>query len=153
MADRYLNTYKTISPLNYIDYHKKDAIELLEREYGWKYYGGKHFESRFTRFYQEVFLPQRYGWEKRRDHISSLIVGGEMTREDGLKELEIPTATPEELKAETEYVLKKLDISWDEWNTKILNGPKRTEDEFKNMKPYWNVVYKVYKGIFGKRKK
>jgi len=144
MFDRYLNASQTIKPLNYIEYHKKDAIELLEREYGWKYYGGKHFESRFTRFYQEVYLPQRYGWEKRRDHVSSLIVGGEMTREEGIRELETPTATSEELRKETEYVLKKLDISWAEWE-QILKAPRRSEDEFRNMKPYWNMIYWVYK--------
>lgn len=150
MLDRHLNFSHTIRPLNYINYHKKDAIELLEREYGWKYYGGKHFESRFTRFYQEVYLPQRYGWVKRRDHISSLIVGGEMTREEGLEELEKKTATPEDIRKETEYILKKLDISWQEWETKILKAPHRVEDEFKTMKPYWNIIRKIYRRTTGR---
>lgn len=82
-----LRRVKIVRPLNYIDYSKKMAIEVLEREFGWKYYGGKHYESRFTKFFQEIYLPQKYGWNKMRDHISSLIVGGEMTREEGLCEL------------------------------------------------------------------
>lgn len=120
-----------IRPLQYIDYHKKDAIALLEKEFGWKYYGGKHFESRFTRFFQEVYLPKKYGWEKRRDHLSSLIVGGEMTREEAIKEISIPTSTSEQLAEETEYVLKKLDISREEWE-QILEAPNKSVEDYPN---------------------
>lgn len=130
-AYEYLYPVKNILPLVYIDYSKKDAIALLEKEFGWKYYGGKHFESRFTKFFQEVYLPQKYGWEKRRDHISSLIVGGEMTREEGLAEIKVPTSTPEQLEEETEYVLKKLDISKEEWE-QILAAPNKTVDDYPN---------------------
>ncbi len=128
---RFFYPVKEIMPLCYIDYAKKDAIKLLEDEYGWKYYGGKHYESRFTRFFQEVYLPKKYGWEKRRDHISSLIVGGEMTREEGLKEIEIPTATEQQLREETEYILKKLDVTEEEWNS-ILAAPNKTVNDYKN---------------------
>lgn len=128
---QYLYPVTEVRPLCYIDYSKKKAIEVLEREFGWKYYGGKHFESRFTRFFQEVYLPRKYGWEKRRDHISSLIVGGEMTREEGLAEIVIPTATPEQLAEETEYVLKKLDISEEEWKG-ILEAPNKTIDDYRS---------------------
>ena len=131
IGHEYFYPVKQIRPLLYIDYHKKDAIALLEKEFGWKYYGGKHFESRFTKFFQEVYLPKKYGWEKRRDHISSLIVGGEMTREEGLAEMQIPTSTPEQLAEETEYVLKKLDISQSEWE-QILAAPNKTIDDYPN---------------------
>lgn len=131
IAYPYLYPVKEIRPLQYIEYHKKDAIALLEKEFGWKYYGGKHFESRFTKFFQEVYLPQKYGWEKRRDHISSLIVGGEMTREEGLAEIQIPTSTPEQLKEETEYILKKLDVSDEEWKG-ILAAPNKSVDDYPN---------------------
>ncbi len=127
----YFYPVKQIRPLQYIDYHKKDAIALLEKEFGWKYYGGKHFESRFTKFFQEVYLPQKYGWDKRRDHLSSLIVGGEMTRDEAIAEMEIPTSTPEQLQEETEYVLKKLDISESEWKA-ILDAPNKTINDYKN---------------------
>lgn len=128
---RFLYRVKEIRPLCYIDYSKKGAIELLEKEFGWKYYGGKHFESRFTKFFQEVYLPAKYGWEKRRDHISSLIVGGEMTREEGLAEMEIPTSTKEQMDEETEYVLKKLDVSNEEWE-RILLMPNKDVNAYRN---------------------
>lgn len=118
-------------PLNYIDYSKKDAIALLEKEFDWEYYGGKHYESRFTKFFQEIYLPQRYGWYKLRDHISSLIVGGEMTREEGLKEIEAFNPSEQSLKEELDYILKKLDISEEEWNN-ILSGPYKTGYDYPN---------------------
>lgn len=137
---KYFYPVKELRPLCYLDYSKKMAIETLEREFGWKYYGGKHFESRFTKFYQEVYLPKKYGWEKRRDHISSLIVGGEMTREEGLEEISRPSSSEEELREETEYVLKKLDISWEEW-AEILAAPNKTIDDYMSEKKLKRVIF------------
>lgn len=136
----------TIEPLNYIEYSKKEAIETLEKEFNWKYYGGKHYESRFTKFFQETYLPQRYGWDKRRDHIASLIVGGEMTREQGLEELTILPSTQSEMEDDLDYVLKKLDISRQEWNS-ILNAPYKTEDDYPNYKKLVQLGMRV-KHIF-----
>lgn len=138
--------YRTtnISPLNYIHYEKKEAIKLLEKEFGWKYYGGKHYESRFTKFFQEVYLPQKWGWEKRRDHIASLIVGGEMTREEGMAELSIPSSTDEEKRDELEYVLKKLDISAEEWEN-ILELPRKKGTDYKNEQRMVGILKKVKK--------
>lgn len=141
---------KTIAPLDYIDYSKKMAIDKLEKEYNWKYYGGKHYESRFTKFFQEVYLPQKFGWDKRRDHISSLIVGGEMTREEALKEIETAPSTEEELEEERRYVLKKLDISEEEWKD-ILSGRIKTEDDYKNDKRITHLCIKI-RDIVVKRK-
>ncbi len=132
--------------LNYLEYSKKDAISCLEKEYGWKYYGGKHFESRFTRFYQEVYLPKKYGWEKKRDHISSLIVGGEMTREEGLKEMGSSTASREQLDEETEYVLKKLDISGDEWDH-IISAPNRSLDEYRSGEKIKRTIKRCFRRL------
>lgn len=119
-----------VAPLNLIDYHKKDAIALLEREFDWKYYGGKHYESRFTKFFQETYLPERYGWEKRRDHLSSLIVGGELSREEALREMKAEPTTEHSRDEERDYVLKKLDISREEWDN-ILKLPHRTLLDFR----------------------
>lgn len=127
---------KTIYPLQYIEYSKSSAIELLSREFGWEYYGGKHYESRFTKFFQEIYLPQRYGWYKQRDHISSLIVGGELTREEGLKEMNSSFPSEQSLKQELDYILKKLDITEEEWEA-ILNGPYKTGDDYKD---YSNIM-------------
>src|SRR5690606_34064421 len=71
-----------IDLLNYVYYSKKEAMKILEKEYQWKYYGGKHFESRFTKFFQSYYLPVKFGYDKRRAHLSSLIVSGEMTRDE-----------------------------------------------------------------------
>lgn len=127
---------KTVAPLDYIDYSKQMAIDLLEKEYNWKYYGGKHYESRLTKFFQEVYLPQKFGWDKRRDHISSLIVGGEMTREEALKEIEIAPSTKEELE--------------EEWKD-ILNRPVKTEDNYKNDKKITHLCIRI-RDIVSKRK-
>jgi len=136
---KYLYPVKEIRPLCYIDYSKKDAIALLEEKYNWKYYGGKHYESRFTKFFQEVYLPEKYGWEKRRDHISSLIVGGEMTREEGMDEISKPVASQSQIKEETEYILKKLDVSDEEW-AEILAAPNKSVDDYKNEKKLVHIL-------------
>ncbi len=141
---------KFVFPLNYINYSKKMAIATLEKEFDWKYYGGKHYESRFTKFFQEIYLPKKFGWDKRRDHISSLIVGGEMTREEGLKEIAIMPSTEAELEEEKEYVLKKLDITDEEWNY-IMEMPVKSEDEYPNDKKWVAFCMKI-KNMFCKKR-
>lgn len=126
-----VSSLKQITPLDYIEYSKKNAIELLEREFGWKYYGGKHYESRFTKFLQETYLPQRYGWEKRRDHLSSLVVGGEMTRDEALAEIDSSPSTGFQMKEDLEYILKKLDITNEEWE-EILKAPRKRGEDYKS---------------------
>lgn len=145
-----LKSVVTIHPLNYINYSKKMAIDTLEKEFGWRYYGGKHYESRFTKFFQETYLPQRYGWDKRRDHIASLIVGGEMSREEGLREMKIPPSTKDEMDEERNYVLRKLEINDEEWK-EILSMPYRTEDDYPNSKKLIQAGKKV-KHAFVKQK-
>lgn len=142
------SSIKTVSPLDYIDYSKKNAIEFLEKEFGWEYYGGKHYESRFTKFFQEVYLPKRLGWDKRRDHLSSLIVGGEMTRDEALEEINKPPCSETEKEEQLEYVLKKLDLTKDDWN-RIMASPVVDAREYKNqenierfLKKIKNIIWK-----------
>ncbi len=85
---RYVKTLKFIRPLNDIEYSKTKAIDELSKEYGWKYYGAKHWESRFTKFFQAYYLPIKFGFDKSRAHLSNLVVNNEMSREEALKELE-----------------------------------------------------------------
>lgn len=123
-----------VNLLNYIPYSKKAAMETLEKEFGWQYYGGKHFESRFTRFFQACYLPEKFGYDKKRAHLSSLIAGGEMTREEALKEMADTSAYPkEQMMEDLEYILKKLDISQAEWK-QIMSAPARSEDDYVNSK-------------------
>ncbi len=128
----YQLTVKRINLLNYVPYSKKDAIELLEKEFGWKYYGGKHFESRFTKFFQSYYLPRKFGYDKKRAHLASLVVGGEMSREDALLEMNDTSAYSEqEMLEDLDYIIKKLDISQSEWE-QIMTATTKTKDDYKN---------------------
>ncbi len=136
-----------INLLNYVDYSKKNAIEVLSREFDWQYYGGKHFESRFTKFFQSYYLPQKFGYDKKRAHLSSLIVGGELSREEALKEMDDHSSySEEEMMFDKEYILKKLDISDEEWDN-IMKGPCKTEDDYKNNKKIKNYLRDLQRRI------
>ncbi|MBC7483361.1 MAG: N-acetyl sugar amidotransferase [Rhizobacter sp.] len=106
-------------PLNYLAYDKEAARLELTCLYGWRDYGGKHCESRFTKFYQELYLPRKFGFDKRRLHLSSLIVSGQLTREAALEELAQPITFPDQARRDLKFVAKKLGLSVDELNTLI----------------------------------
>ncbi|MBL8101267.1 MAG: N-acetyl sugar amidotransferase [Anaerolineales bacterium] len=118
-------TQKRIAILDYINYTKKEALRVLQEELGWQYYGGKHYESIYTRFYQGYILPEKFGFDKRRCHLSSLICSGEMTREQALEELKIPTYSPSMQEEDREYVAKKLGFTEEEF-TAIMNAPQKS---------------------------
>jgi N-acetyl sugar amidotransferase len=122
---RRLLAHRRVDILNYIDYNKAEAMKILEQELGWRYYGGKHYESIYTRFYQGYILPVKFGYDKRRSHLSSLICSGELTREAALKELDKPTYQPSMQEDDREYVVKKLGLTDDEFEA-ILRLPKKT---------------------------
>lgn len=139
----YLGTTKRVNLLNYVPYSKKMAIQVLHDEFDWNYYGGKHFESRFTKFFQSYYLPKKFGYEKKRAHISSLIVGGELTREQGLIDMADDSAYPEsEMLEDRDYILKKLDITLDEWDM-IMAAPSKSEDDYKNNKKLMNRMIEI----------
>jgi N-acetyl sugar amidotransferase len=118
-----------LRPLNFMHYSKAEAIEDLEKNYGWRYYGGKHYESRWTRFFQAYYLPKKFGYDKRKAHLASLVVAGEMKREDALEELSKPLYTDNELAEDVAFVAKKLGISTDELHG-LVNAPPRHYTEF-----------------------
>jgi N-acetyl sugar amidotransferase len=121
-------TTRWIDILNYLDYRKVDALRLLQDELGWQYYGGKHYESIYTRFYQGYILPRKFGFDKRRMHLSSLICSGEITRDEALAELEKPPY-PEDLQAsDRDYVVKKLGITDAELEAIMREPPKKFAD-------------------------
>lgn len=122
---------KVHHPLNLVPYVKKDAEDELERRFGWQRFKHKHHESRFTRFYEDYWLPRRFGFEKRRAHFSSLIMTGQMTREEALERIAKPEMDEHFLTQEFEYVAHKLDLTVDELQA-IFDGPKRTYRDFKN---------------------
>jgi hypothetical protein len=124
--------------LDYIDYHKKTALETLQNELGWKYYGAKHFESVYTRFFQGYILPRKFGFDKKRVHLSSLIWSGQMTREGALEEITKDDYPPELQQQDREFAIKKLEIT-EEGFDQIMKLP---------LKSFWD--YPSYKKIFHK---
>jgi N-acetyl sugar amidotransferase len=112
-----------IEILDQLNYSKKLAIDVLRREYGWEYYGGKHYESVFTKFYQAYVLPVKFGFDKRKVHLSALIRTGEMTKEEAIKELALPSYNPLELINDKAYVLKKLGFSEVEFDAMMKEKP------------------------------
>ncbi len=113
-----------VAPLNYIPYDKNEAIDFLEKNFGWRYYGGKHYESRWTRFFQAHYLPAKFGYDKRKAHLSSLIVSGQMTRDEALAELEKPLYSDNELAEDKAFVAKKLGITVDQLDMFIADPPR-----------------------------
>lgn len=135
---------KFINILNYIDFSKTEAMPILEKEIGWRYYGGKHYESIYTRWFQGYWLPTKFGYDKRRSHLSSLICAGEITRSQGLEELKESTYPLALQKEDTAYVLKKFDITKDQLDA-MMNAPRKSYWDYK---PYGRV-YKtlLFKGL------
>lgn len=108
---RYIRGLHVVKPLNYLPYTKASAIETLSSKYGWRAYPQKHFESRFTKFYEGYWLPTRFGYDTRRVQFSSLILTGQMTRAEALHKLEMPAYDPATIADEFEYIATKLCIT------------------------------------------
>jgi N-acetyl sugar amidotransferase len=111
LTDVFVRRLRQIPFLNYLNYDKVRAKEVLSRELGWRDYGGKHYESIWTRFFQGHYLPTKFGFDKRRAHFSSLICSGGMTREEAVKALEDPPYPSGLLEEDTRFVLKKLGLT------------------------------------------
>ena len=118
-------------PLDLVPFVKSDAEDELERLFGWQRFKHKHHESRFTRFYEDYWLPRRFGFEKRRAHFSSLIMTGQMTRETALDRVSRPEMDEHFLKQEFEYVACKLGLTVAELQ-ELFDSPKRTYNDYKN---------------------
>jgi N-acetyl sugar amidotransferase len=127
----FLLKMEVLRPLNFLPYSKQGAIEVLERDYGWRYYGGKHYESRWTRFFQAYYLPYKFGYDKRKAHFSSLIVSCQMTREQALEALSEPLYDPQLLEDDKRFICKKLRISMEEFE-RLMAEPARHFSEFPN---------------------
>ncbi|MFN3916648.1 MAG: N-acetyl sugar amidotransferase [Flavobacteriales bacterium] len=132
---------KTIHLLNYLHYNKKEARALLEDKLGWKDYGGKHFESIFTRFYQGYILPKKFNIDKRKAHLSSLIISNQITRQEALEELQRPPYSKELMEEDKNYVIKKLGFTAEEFD-EYISTPPIPHTAYKS---YINLHYKVLK--------
>lgn len=143
---RYFKSIKVVRALNYRPYIKKEALDLLEKEYGWKPYPQKHFESRFTKFYEGYWLPERFGFDTRRVQFSSLILTDQMNREEALKMLEKPAYNPETIQDEFNYIATKLQISPNELKG-YFTMPKKFYWNYKNQEKMFNLGAKILKFI------
>lgn len=135
-------------PLDLIDYNKTEAVNILETQLGWKNYGGKHYESIITRFHQAFILPRKFGMDKRKLHYSNLICSGQISREDAVRAMAEPICNPQLLKQDYDYVIKKLDITVEEFE-RIMAAPPKHFSEYPNQ--YW-LLKLIAKG-YGVRSK
>jgi N-acetyl sugar amidotransferase len=122
---------RTVSILNYLDYRKADAMRVLQEELGWVYYGGKHYESVYTRFWQGYVLPRKFGVDKRYGHLSDLINAGQLTREEALEEIREPPYPADLAERDRKYVIKKLGLSENEFE-ELMALPRRTFRDYPN---------------------
>ena len=128
---RYFKGIRVVKPLNFIPYKKKDAVDLLKAKYGWQAYPHKHYESRFTKFYESYWLPKKFGYQKHRAHYSSLILTEQLKRSEALKKISSPAYDELEIKTDFEYIAKKLDWTYEELKD-IMKGENRSVMDYKN---------------------
>jgi hypothetical protein len=143
---RYIRGVQVVKPLNLLPYTKEHASKVLADTYGWRPYPQKHFESRFTRFYEGYWLPTRFGYDTRRVQYSSLILTGQMTREDALERLKKPAYDPATIEEDFEYIATKLRISVAELR-RYHEMPLKTYKDYKNREWMFDLGAKVLKAI------
>jgi N-acetyl sugar amidotransferase len=130
---------RTIRPLNFMPYNKEDALRVLE-EVGYKPYARKHGESIFTKIFQNYYLPEKFGYDKRRPHLSSMIMSGQISRDEALSDLEKPLYDKDELDIDIAYLCKKLRITRDQFNV-FMNAPNHIYSDFNN----WDSRQRILK--------
>lgn len=148
---------RSVSVLNFIEYNKQKTKELITRELGWRDYGGKHYESVWTRFYQGYILPEKFKIDKRKAHLSDLIFSGQITKEAAVEELKKPIYDPAQFKIDYEFALKKLGLTREEFE-RIMKLPPRSHYDFDFEKPIddryplLRPVKKIYRTLFPVKK-
>lgn len=148
---KFIKGIRIIYLLNYVPYSKKEAMKVLETELDWKYYGGKHYESKFTGFVQSYILPVKFKIDYRRATFSTQICAGEMSRNEALEELNKPPYNPEQAEREKEYVAKKLTISKETFD-EILKLPPKWYYQYPNDKKWLDKIYSFYLKYISKNK-
>lgn len=126
----FVRRIRMVAILNHVDYDKARAMQLLKDKLGWVYYGGKHYESIYTRFFQAYVLPRKFDIDKRKAHLSTLVLSGQMTREQALQEMKQPVYPEKLLQEDRSYSIKKLGMTEGEFET-IMALPRRTFFDYK----------------------
>jgi N-acetyl sugar amidotransferase len=127
---------KWVPILNYVNYVKEDVKKFLIEELGWRDYGGKHYESIFTRFFHAYYLPEKFGFDLRKSYLSALISSGQITRVEALDELSNPPAPSKQIEQDKEYVIKKLGLS-EQLLQDIINDTNMTFRDYPNNDKFW----------------
>lgn len=138
----FIKGMRTVRPLNYMPYNKASALEELESTVGYKPYPRKHGESLFTKLFQNFYLPTKFGFDKRRPHLSSLIASNQISRDEAIKKLEEPLYDVVELETDITFFCKKLRISRADFN-ELIGAPAHHYSDF----PNWNRRYSFLKNI------
>lgn len=128
---RFIKGVQVVKPLNHIPFIKEEAMQVLADRFGWQKYPYKHYESRFTRFYEGYWLPKKFGYDKHRAHFSSLILTGQMTRCEAVERIAQPAYDEETIVQDFEYIAKKLDLTVRELQT-LMDGENKTYRDYKN---------------------
>lgn len=131
-----------LEPLNMINFRKDEAVATLKSEFGWMDYGGKHFESVFTKFYQAYILPKKFNVDKRRMHLSALIRNGELSKQDAHKQLSLPLYNEEVFSIDRDYILKKLGFSREEFDA-FMNATPVPHDSYPSDKQRLDKLLKL----------
>ena len=134
---RHVRRIEWVSLLDYVTYEKQAALELLTTRYGYKPYPYKHYESVFTRFYQGYILPRKFGIDKRKVHLSTLVMSGQLTRAEAVADLTKPPYDPEQLQADRKFVIKKLGVDGG-WLESYLASACRAHADYPSEKPRWD---------------
>ena len=137
--------------LNSVPYQKEDAMNFLEKELDWKYYGGKHYESKYTGFIQSYYLYEKFGIDYRRATLSTQICNGLVTRDEALKQLVEKPYSDEKVRMEKAYIAKKLGVALDEFE-KILSAPAKWYSDYPNDEKRLKFIYDTYRKLFNKEK-
>ena len=138
----YVKKIKLIRPLDFMPYDKEEATQFLVDEFGYQRYAQKHFESRFTKFYEAYWLPVKFGYDTRKVQYSSLILTGQMNREEAIERLKKPAFDKESIKQDFEYIATKLGISVKELQS-YLDAPNKTYEDYKNQMSIYDIGAKI----------
>jgi len=145
---------ESLRPLNYIDYNRDRAFKELNEFCGFEYYGGKHLENTLTKFIQLYWLYHKFNVDKRTSHLSSMIISGQLSRDAAIALLQEPLYDEKEMEKEIDFILKKLDLSRDEFD-QIMKNPSKKHTDYKTSK-YNDIktkLIKTLKIVFGKNRR
>lgn len=142
----YFKNIKVVTPLNYMPYVKTEAVQLLKDKFGWQEYPQKHFESRFTKFYESYWLYEKFGYDVRKVQYSSLILTGQMSRDEALEKLKSKPYDPENIHHDFEFVANKLDMTVSELK-ECFDSPNKTYKDYKNQESIYNIGATIMRNL------